>query len=119
MRAWLLCGLAVVAVDVGCLGGDDGGPASQAAPDAGPGGDGGDGDEGACEIGGCSSHLCVDPTLGPIATTCEFREEYVCFRTATCERQENGLCGWTATEALDTCLTNATGGGGEHSAEPR
>jgi hypothetical protein len=58
--------------------------------------------KGGCYIGGCSSQICSDQP--DMASTCEYREEYGCYKTATCERQVGGECGWTATMALNTCL---------------
>ena len=57
-----------------------------------------------CMRGGCSGQLCVDE---PVASTCEWRPEYACFKTATCERQADGKCGWTKTTALSSCLSAA------------
>jgi hypothetical protein len=57
---------------------------------------------GGCYIGGCSSQICSDQP--DAVSTCEFREEYACYRTAKCERQTNGQCGWTQTTALTMCL---------------
>lgn len=57
---------------------------------------------GKCFVGGCSSQLCTD--RDDIASTCEWLEEYACFRTATCERQADGACGWTETPELRACL---------------
>lgn len=54
-----------------------------------------------CIISGCNSEICSDEQL---SSTCEFREEYACYRTATCELQANGQCGWTQTESLKSCL---------------
>ena len=54
-----------------------------------------------CRVSGCSGELCTDESWG---TTCEWRERYACFRTATCERQPNGKCGWTMTPELKRCL---------------
>lgn len=63
--------------------------------------------KGACVPAGCSSQLCVDAdNAGDMVTTCEFRAEYACYRTARCERQTNGACGWTQTPSLKTCLQN-------------
>jgi hypothetical protein len=59
-----------------------------------------------CRIGGCSGQLCVGPG-GPDVSTCEWREEYACYKTATCELQETGSCGWTPTPELKDCLENA------------
>jgi hypothetical protein len=62
---------------------------------------------GACAVAGCSGTLCVEADIAStVITTCEFRSSYVCYDTATCERQANGQCGWTRTPALDKCLLN-------------
>ncbi len=55
----------------------------------------------ACVVTGCSGQVCAEED---VFTTCEWREEYACYETATCERQVDGACGWTATEELDACL---------------
>lgn len=57
-----------------------------------------------CYVGGCSGQICSDKE--GIASTCEFRPEYSCYRTAKCERQQNGQCGWTQTNELKMCLSN-------------
>ncbi len=59
---------------------------------------------GACYVGGCSGQICSDQPA--MASTCEFREEYACYKSniTTCERQANGQCGWTQTAALAQCL---------------
>lgn len=57
---------------------------------------------GKCYIGGCSSQLCTGEEAA--MSTCEYREEYGCYKTATCERQSTGKCGWTETTELNTCL---------------
>ncbi|MBI2984824.1 MAG: hypothetical protein HYY50_04340 [Candidatus Kerfeldbacteria bacterium] len=54
-----------------------------------------------CVVTGCSGQVCSDQE---VVTTCEYREEYACYRTARCERQQNGECGWTATDKLQSCL---------------
>lgn len=61
-----------------------------------------------CFKGGCSGQLCADQPLG---STCEWRPEYGCYRTATCERQGSGQCAWTPTAALVACLATARDGG--------
>jgi len=58
-----------------------------------------------CFIGGCSSQICSDEP--GVVSTCEYREEYGCYRDATCERQINGKCGWTMTGSLRACLDQA------------
>jgi hypothetical protein len=55
-----------------------------------------------CFVGGCSGQVCSDQE--GVISTCEWREEYACYQTATCERQPDGLCGWTPTPELNACL---------------
>lgn len=54
-----------------------------------------------CKVTGCSGQICSDDD---VITTCEYKTEYVCYKTAKCERQEDGKCGWTPTEELVACL---------------
>lgn len=54
-----------------------------------------------CVRTGCSGQICADTD---VITTCEWREEYACYADATCERQADGRCGFTATPELDACL---------------
>lgn len=56
-----------------------------------------------CIITGCSSHICAD---GPIISTCKYLPKYACYKTAKCERQEDGRCGWTGSPTLSQCLKN-------------
>ena len=61
-----------------------------------------------CMVGGCSSQLCVDEKdIDGAISTCEYKTEYACYKTALCERQVNGTCGWTQTQTLIQCLNNA------------
>lgn len=60
---------------------------------------------GACYVGGCSSQICSERQ--GFITTCEWRPEYACYQTATCERQADGRCGWTETPELDACLAGS------------
>lgn len=55
----------------------------------------------ACRPTGCSGQVCSDTD---VVTTCEYKEEYSCYASATCERQPSGVCGWTRTQSLDACL---------------
>jgi hypothetical protein len=65
---------------------------------------------GGCMVGGCSSQLCVDAKdEGGGMSTCEWRESYACYQTATCERQASGQCGWTSTPELAQCMMSAQG----------
>jgi hypothetical protein len=62
-----------------------------------------------CVRAGCSSHLCVEGNwegTSDVITTCEWRQEYACYRNATCARQWNGQCGWTQTPQVRSCLRN-------------
>lgn len=54
-----------------------------------------------CKITGCSGQICSDED---VITTCEYKDEYACYKNAKCERQEDGKCGWTPTEDLVSCL---------------
>ena len=56
-----------------------------------------------CVKTGCSGQICADQS---VISTCEFRPEYACYATATCERQASGSCGWTQTPALTSCLAS-------------
>ncbi len=59
---------------------------------------------GQCYVGGCSGQICSDqPNM---ASTCEYREEYGCYKKAVCERQKTGQCGWTPSTELNICLGN-------------
>lgn len=58
-----------------------------------------------CVIGGCSGQLCGDASSEPLMSTCEYREEYACYKDAVCEVQKStGECGWTETKDLTVCL---------------
>jgi hypothetical protein len=54
-----------------------------------------------CLKTGCSKQICSDQT---VMSTCEWREEYACYRKAACERQADGNCGFTKTPELTNCL---------------
>lgn len=60
-----------------------------------------------CYVGGCSSQVCSSSK--DIMTTCEWKEEYACYRTATCKKQADGECGWTYTPELNSCLMEKEG----------
>jgi hypothetical protein len=59
-----------------------------------------------CRIDGCSEELCVGNGQPKqlYYTNCIFQEEYGCFRTARCEVQTDGQCGWTPTTELTACV---------------
>jgi hypothetical protein len=59
-----------------------------------------------CSVGGCSGQLCVGPG-DPGISTCEWRPEYACYRTASCMVQASGRCGWTQSDELRRCIEEA------------
>jgi len=58
-----------------------------------------------CYVGGCSGQICSEER--DVASNCEWKDRYACYRTAVCERQSTGECGWTQTPELQSCLENA------------
>lgn len=63
------------------------------------------GSTGGCYVGGCSGQICSSEPN--VVSTCEYTAAYACYKTAKCERQNTGECGWTDTAALRMCLSNA------------
>ncbi|MEO5635096.1 MAG: hypothetical protein ABIS26_00035 [Candidatus Paceibacterota bacterium] len=61
-----------------------------------------------CYVGGCSGEICSDQK--DIVSNCIYKEEFACYKTAKCERQSTGKCGWTSTQALNSCINNANSG---------
>ncbi len=61
---------------------------------------------GKCFVGGCSGQICSDQE--GMISTCEYREEYACYKTAKCERQSSGKCGWTSNSSLQMCLNKSS-----------
>ncbi len=59
----------------------------------------------ACKPTGCSGEICSDQNM---ISTCIYKQEYACYKTAQCERQANGACGWTQTAELTSCLDSST-----------
>lgn len=55
-----------------------------------------------CYKGGCSGQICSDKP--DAVSTCEWTEAYACYKTATCEVQRSGECGWTESSELSQCL---------------
>jgi uncharacterized protein DUF6748 len=66
-----------------------------------PGGTSSDDQNKPCFKTGCSGQVCADEE---VITTCEYLAEYDCYKTAKCERQANGKCGFTDTPELRRCL---------------
>jgi hypothetical protein len=61
-----------------------------------------------CYVGGCSGEICSsDPNT---VSACLYQESYACYKTAICEKQTSGQCGWTQTASLKMCLANANSG---------
>jgi len=56
---------------------------------------------GGCHVTGCSGQVCSDQD---VPTDCMYKEEYICYQKAKCERQITGQCGWTQTKELTLCL---------------
>jgi eight-cysteine-cluster-containing protein len=59
-----------------------------------------------CMRTGCSGHLCTEEGEQTVST-CQWKDEYACYKTARCEKQPDGNCGWTQSETLTTCLKSA------------
>jgi hypothetical protein len=59
-----------------------------------------------CFVGGCSGELCLEAKDSGMASTCEWKEEYACYKKTKCERQQTGKCGWTETSEFKSCLAN-------------
>jgi eight-cysteine-cluster-containing protein len=57
-----------------------------------------------CEVAGCSGQLCVEAKNRDIMTTCEWKEEYACYKKAKCERQTDGKCGFTKGPEFRECI---------------
>ena len=58
-----------------------------------------------CFIGGCSNEICSDKK--EIVSSCIYKSEYACYKTATCELQSTNECGWSQTPTLTSCLNSA------------
>lgn len=59
---------------------------------------------GRCRVSGCNREICSD---GIVITPCIWKAEYACYKTARCEVQADGKCGWTMTPELEACLRNS------------
>ena len=58
-----------------------------------------------CRIDGCSQEICLGKDDQPIVSECLWKEEYGCYKTAKCEVQGGGKCGWSQTDELKSCLS--------------
>ncbi len=56
-----------------------------------------------CIKTGCSGEICSDQE---VITTCIYKPEYDCYKSASCETQSNGKCDWTMDDRLKNCLNS-------------
>jgi hypothetical protein len=59
-----------------------------------------------CMTSGCSGQYCIDESADPIISTCEWLPQYACIRMQNCERQSDGVCGFTPTEESEACFAD-------------
>lgn len=61
-----------------------------------------------CAVAGCSGEVCTSKAeAAGLASACVWLDEYACYRTAACEPQADGACGWTMDETLTACIDAA------------
>ncbi|MDA1196434.1 MAG: eight-cysteine-cluster domain-containing protein [Nanoarchaeota archaeon] len=56
-----------------------------------------------CMTSGCSSTLCQKANDNPTYTTCEWQEQYACYRQISCGCNQ-GSCNWQETQEFQACL---------------
>lgn len=61
-----------------------------------------------CIVAGCSGQFCVNQNDEPIISTCEWTDQYACYKNAECKLQSNNQCGFTPTDELKKCLNQFT-----------
>lgn len=59
---------------------------------------------GACRRSGCSGEVCAEDD---VVTACVMKPEHACYRAAKCEKQPDGKCGFTITDSVKACLSEA------------
>lgn len=60
-----------------------------------------------CSTGGCSGQICgAKDKVKDIVTTCEWREEYGCYKKTSCSCI-SGKCQWKETDEFLNCMENA------------
>ncbi|MCD8507849.1 MAG: hypothetical protein LRY42_00380 [Candidatus Pacebacteria bacterium] len=61
-----------------------------------------------CRISGCSGHICESVDEPSYATTCEWREEYACYKQdgVTCGINAQGVCGWIPEGSIAQCIAD-------------
>lgn len=57
-----------------------------------------------CKISGCNKEICQNEADESKASICMYKPVFSCYATARCEKQNNGICKWTQTNELQTCL---------------
>ncbi|MDP3645643.1 MAG: hypothetical protein Q8R25_00995 [bacterium] len=61
-----------------------------------------------CAIAGCSGEICTEASeASGVVSACVYLPEFSCYKTARCERQGDGKCGWLQTTELSTCIAAA------------
>ena len=61
-----------------------------------------------CKVGGCSGEICSEASVaGDLVTNCIYTPQFACYKTARCERQTTGKCGWSQTPELQSCIATA------------
>ena len=61
-----------------------------------------------CIRGGCSGTLCLPRDAEPIASTCEWLDEYECYRSAECLCVD-GRCIWDRSPEFEACIEEKRG----------
>ena len=56
-----------------------------------------------CITGGCSGTICQPKDAPPIFTTCEWKDEYACYKEVSCSCLNNN-CKWDDQKKLDSCI---------------
>jgi hypothetical protein len=57
-----------------------------------------------CVIKGCSDEVCQSVN-DPDPTTCDYQAKFICYKTAMCEVQADGMCGWSINSLIFKCLS--------------
>ena len=65
-----------------------------------------------CIKEGCSGTMCQTKNTEQVMTTCEWKEEYACYKQIACGCINN-KCAWDKTEEFDTCIEEARKSGEE------
>jgi eight-cysteine-cluster-containing protein len=58
-----------------------------------------------CIVSGCNGEICQNKNDEPMASICLWSEKFTCYKTAKCEIQKDGSCGWTMDKDLSSCLS--------------